>query len=1063
VDADGSVLYIADTGNARVRAVNISGECGESGPVATIGDIDLQPGNMITVLGTGAGGEAGCEREALVTYGGRGQDTPLSCPRGLAVVPVCDEFGNCEDKYLVVSDTDHHQLLAMSLDDLTVSRFAGLTDQPGYDSGMLSDAKLNLPHGITYNADADVFLVADYGNSMIRMISLDDPDNDQVGSNTDNCPQTNNPDQTDTDGDGDGIQQGDGSNPCVGGATQDCDDNCPDTDNPDQADGDDDGVGDACDGCPETSNPRQDCVDNSDCINAGFRCVYDRDTDTSGHCSGQNDRDWDGVPDECDLCPDVYDKSNSDIVPDGIGDGYGDACHDLDGDGITDLEEITIGKDGFISDPLSTDSDGDGLDDAEEVVPGADGFITDPMKADTDGDGCNDKEDVGDGALCPPGSRGSRNVVRDGNRTPTDALPPPPEYWILEIQDVHMRFESSDPSLPRAGYLNINGPNRIMVGPISKDVGHSGDMPVGGWWGQAETNVGDHDFICPEDVKYDECYKDCVWLPVAQESVLPIIAGGVFSEDSWYFGIGLGFNGEKFNPNRLDQYLVTYIASGVGRQYCEGGFKIFNGDAVVNYYGGVGLGDYSLPTTCSLYGNPCSFSVPYLKLQEGDEIDGITYGFAYTYGGVTIKTNGTVNFIPIYPEVQDTPTDWLPGARFADIDGSDGNDTIEKKISLKPMAIGGEPVRARVRVTLYDRTSYNGYTMNASYDNELDSEPDLFVEPADNAGWDCAVVGEGADAEMQCEMDMNSQDQPAKLLISSYDFAAYGKIRVNIVKHIDGPNVEELNIISDNGSRGRVEDRPSKEYFTTIPQDRGEGVGKKGNKIADCGWNAENAKIYDFATGNPADDIDNDPQFGPDGDDLVTLEEYRGFIIYGNYMRTNPFKKDVFIASTEGIYYAYPAMPTATHRILFNEYEPNTQIINWAAGGIDGHRMQCAIPILGNITETPGQWEWGYTTPKGNKTIPGPPCNVKTTDVNKLQIKVDNATHQADEQILTNYTVGHEVGHGVSIPHKDCTCGEAKYSMMCTSNSIGPPGCLFTSTPSYYKNDDLDNLDLLNP
>jgi hypothetical protein len=55
------------------------------------------------------------------------------------------------------------------------------------------------------------------------------------------------------------------------------------------------------------------------------------------------------------------------------------ACKDTDGDKIPD--------------DLDPDIDGDGLSNAEEVTPGLDGWITDPLNPDTDGDGFNDKID----------------------------------------------------------------------------------------------------------------------------------------------------------------------------------------------------------------------------------------------------------------------------------------------------------------------------------------------------------------------------------------------------------------------------------------------------------------------------------------------------------------------------------------------------------------------------------------------------------------------------------------------------------------------------------------------
>ena len=62
---------------------------------------------------------------------------------------------------------------------------------------------------------------------------------------------------------------------------------------------------------------------------------------------------------------------------------------DLDGDGITNDKEKTLG-----TDPEKRDTDGDKLLDGEEVSA----FKTDPLKVDTDGDGVNDGDEVFKGA-----------------------------------------------------------------------------------------------------------------------------------------------------------------------------------------------------------------------------------------------------------------------------------------------------------------------------------------------------------------------------------------------------------------------------------------------------------------------------------------------------------------------------------------------------------------------------------------------------------------------------------------------------------------------------------------
>jgi hypothetical protein len=66
-----------------------------------------------------------------------------------------------------------------------------------------------------------------------------------------------------------------------------------------------------------------------------------------------------------------------------------DASLDLDGDGLTNLQEFQAGT--AIRNP---DTDGDGIQDGEELVAGLDGFLTNPLSSDTDGDGIRDALEI---------------------------------------------------------------------------------------------------------------------------------------------------------------------------------------------------------------------------------------------------------------------------------------------------------------------------------------------------------------------------------------------------------------------------------------------------------------------------------------------------------------------------------------------------------------------------------------------------------------------------------------------------------------------------------------------
>src|SRR5690349_20521831 len=63
-------------------------------------------------------------------------------------------------------------------------------------------------------------------------------------------------------------------------------------------------------------------------------------------------------------------------------------AEDLDQDGVTNLDERTVG-----TDPNDEDTDGDGLHDGEELIAG-----TDPVAVDSDGDLLDDGDELLNGA-----------------------------------------------------------------------------------------------------------------------------------------------------------------------------------------------------------------------------------------------------------------------------------------------------------------------------------------------------------------------------------------------------------------------------------------------------------------------------------------------------------------------------------------------------------------------------------------------------------------------------------------------------------------------------------------
>jgi hypothetical protein len=106
------------------------------------------------------------------------------------------------------------------------------------------------------------------------------------------------------------------------------------------------------------------------------------------------DRDLDGIPDEIDNCPDVFNPDQADTDMDGLG----DACTlcltptgvDLDRDGIDDGCDPCIGPG-----PIGIDSDGDGLDDGCDPCLGGTGVTG--VDENIGGVGTLGRDDNGDG------------------------------------------------------------------------------------------------------------------------------------------------------------------------------------------------------------------------------------------------------------------------------------------------------------------------------------------------------------------------------------------------------------------------------------------------------------------------------------------------------------------------------------------------------------------------------------------------------------------------------------------------------------------------------------------
>jgi DNA-binding beta-propeller fold protein YncE len=139
-DVNTNKLYVADTGNNRIRMIN------------------LTPGannQVSTIAGTGAAGFADS-----VT----GTSAQFKYPQGITV--------NSARNRLYVADTDNHSIRMINLDTTQVLTIAGTGIAGFADAGTGTSAQFNSPTGITVNSVNSILYVADTDNNRIRMISL---------------------------------------------------------------------------------------------------------------------------------------------------------------------------------------------------------------------------------------------------------------------------------------------------------------------------------------------------------------------------------------------------------------------------------------------------------------------------------------------------------------------------------------------------------------------------------------------------------------------------------------------------------------------------------------------------------------------------------------------------------------------------------------------------------------------------------------------------------------------------------------------------------------------------
>lgn len=138
------------------------------------------------------------------------------------------------------------------------------------------------------------------------------------------------------------------------------------------------------------------------------------------------------------------------------------------------------------------------------------------------------------------------------------------------------------------------------------------------------------------------------------------------------------------------------------------------------------------------------------------------------------------------------------------------------------------------------------------------------------------------------------------------------------------------------------------------------------------------------------------PANGKTGDGLIAFEEYRGFVCEAVHHRTSPHYKDVFAYSSvtdvdvPRTDMGLGCLPTAigdtlrVHRIRFDEWDPETRVINFNRNDIAGATSQCAMKVAAAALGGAGETSFMVTT--GENGVCSTTANAASDDVQSIPV-----------------------------------------------------------------------------
>lgn len=272
----------------------------------------------------------------------------------------------------------------------------------------------------------------------------------------------------------------------------------------------------------------------------------------------------------------------------------------------------------------------------------------------------------------------------------------------------------------------------------------------------------------------------------------------------------------------------------------------------------------------------------------------------------------------------------------------------------------------KFRFILYDVSSEPGNATNygTATDKDLEFAPGQagFSEPtATSDGWQIEGTATGTSATVQ---------------IWSLDYGGWGRLKAEV--NVEG---KWYTCTADGGGS-----------YVTIPRDDDE------NRIADQ-WETD----HDVA-GQPASaDTDANPAGAGTGDGFSNYEEYRGFVVNGEWQDTDPRSKDLFVYDEIGRGTGYfGALGVLVHLIGQNEYDRGSRVVNFDRGYGSAGAQKGLYLHSGSADQCPDRPTAGLVG------CVSPEIGTPNA-VNDVIIVAEGSAFDSD--------VAHELGHGVNIFH----------------------------------------------